>query len=575
MSGVRWLREGYACHQAGDLAAAAQHYRRATRDIKVKADALHGLGLVELQRGRADAAIEALEPAVGLAPRNPAILTNLGHALMAARRPAEATTALRRAAALAPQAETLFNLAFAEQAAGRPLVAEDWYRKTLELEPDHAGALNNLAGLLHSLGRVANAIGFYRRALALAPGDPEVRLNLARALEISGDLEEAGSEAQRLEKARPQDPRPRLLRARIARRKGDTDSAESLLRPLLAEDLADDEACSARKELALVCDQRGASADAFALVEEGNRYRRRQAQRQGLDGRDWLDRIGGYRDVFTAARLAAAPPAAVDDRLPPIFFVGFPRSGTTLMETILATHPDLVTSGEITPLDQVLTAIAPSGLSTDILDALAQLDEDGLAALRAEFWGAAEALFPDLKDGKRLVDKAPFNLVELGLINLLFPAAPVIVAGRDPRDVCLSCFFQDFALSDAVVNFLDIADTARAYMAVDALWQHYRQVLTLPWLSYRYEELVADPSAVAARVFAFLGLTWQKELMQRRGQPSATQFIATPSRDAVARPITTAAVARWRRYELEMAPALKLLQPAVTAMGYDTDAHGS
>lgn len=571
MSGVRWLREGYACHQAGDLTAAAQHYRRAARDMKVKADALHGLGLVELQRGRAETAIEALEPAAGLAPRNPAVLTNLGHALMAAQRPAEATTVLRRAVDLAPQAETLFNLAFAEQAAGRSLAAEDWYRKTLKLEPDHAGALNNLAGLLHSLGRVAEAIDFYRRALSLAPSDQEVRLNLARALEISGELDEARGEAQLLEKARPEDPRPRLLQARIARRNGDIDGAESLLRPLLSEELAEDLACTARKELALGLDQRGAHAEAFALVQEGNRYRRRQAQRQGLDGTDWLARIGGYRDVFTAARLAAAVPAVAEDRLPPIFFVGFPRSGTTLMETILATHPELVTSGEITPLDQVLTALAPSGRSADILDAVAGLDEDGLAALRAEFWRAAEMLFPDMSDGRRLVDKAPFNLVELGLINLLFPTAPVIVASRDPRDVCLSCFFQDFALSDAVVNFLDIADTARSYVAVEVLWQHYRQVLTLPWHAYRYEDLVADPAAVAAQVFTFLGLAWQPELLQRRGQPSSTQFIATPSRDAVARPITTAAVARWRRYQTQMAPALELLQPVVAAMDYDID----
>lgn len=569
MSGMRWLRQGYERHQAGDLAGAADLYRRAARDGRVKADALHGLGLVELQRGQTEAAVEALQRAARLAPKNPALLTNLSHALMTRRRFADAAAVLRQTADLAPEAETLFNLAYAEQAAGEPFAAERDYRRALSLDPGHLPAANNLAGLLQSLGRIDEAVATYRAASAINPNDPEIRINLARALEISGQLPEAADQVSALERAIPHDPRTRLLRARLAHRGGEADVAETCLRPLLDTALPDDLACTVRKELALILDRRGDYAEAFHIASEGNRLRARQAKAQGLDGRGWIRRIVGYRGVFSPERLSQSASISVENREPPVFFVGFPRSGTTLMETILATHEGLVTSGEITPLDHVLSSLAPGGSSDAVLEALAGLDEARIAELRGIFWTAAEALFPGRLNGRRLVDKAPFNLVELGLINLLFPNAPVIVAVRDPRDVCLSCFFQDFTLSDAVVNFLDISDAASAYAAVDALWRHYQECLTLPWMEYRYEDLVADPATQAAAVFQFLGLDWDPAQLVRRGQPGSGQFIATPSRDAVAQPITAAAVQRWRRYEQELAPALAILDPVIKRMGYD------
>ena len=567
MSGQRWLREGFERHQAGDLTAAATLYRRAARDGATKADALHGLGLVELQRGRPEPAIEALERATRLAPRNAAMLTNLGHALLAQQRFADALPVLTRAAELAPQAETHFNMAYAQQAAGQPFAAERSYREALSLEPRHAGARNNLAGLLHSLGRIEDAVSAYREALVLQPDNPDIRINLARAEEIAGDLTAAADTAGALARALPQDPRPQLLLARIARRNGEAESAEQRLRPLLQAALPDDLACTVRKELAVLLDQQGDYAGAFAMAADGNACRRRQAVRQGLDGRDWLRRVGRYADLFASQ---PRPRSVVQDqRQAPVFFVGFPRSGTTLMETILATHPGLVTSGEITPLDHVLRTLAPSGRADDVCTAIAGLDAAATATLRQVFWTAADGLFPGRLADRRLVDKAPFNLVELGLIERLFPDAPVIVAGRDPRDVCLSCFFQDFSLSDAVVNFLDIADAARAYVAVQALWSRYQEHLALPWVHYRYEELVAEPAAVAARIFDFLGLDWQPGRLADRGKRQGGPFIATPSRDAVDRPITATAVARWRRYQDDLEPALPILSDTVRELGYD------
>lgn len=561
INGRTWLRTGYERHQAGDLVEAAKLYRRAARVEGVRADALHGLGLVELQRGRPEAAVEALDRAARLIPDNPAVQTNLGHALMSWGRHQEALAPLRRAVALAPQAETSFNLAYCEQSAGNAFAAERGYRQVLAETPAHSGARNNLAGLLHGMGRVAEATDLYRTVLSDQPGDIEVAFNLALAEEVSGHLDASRELVASILHRQPDEPRALLLQARLDRRAGALDAAAARLTSLVQAELPDDMACSARKELALVLDRQGQYAKAFALVVEGNALRARQARRQGVDGANWLRRLELYQQHFSSHRLSAARENTQAMHAPPVFFVGFPRSGTTLMETILATHPALFTSGEITPLDHVLRALAPSGRLKDLRAALGDLDAGGIDRLRGVFWDAARGLFGDRLADRRLVDKAPFNLVELGLINLLFPDSPVIVAQRDPRDVCLSCFFQDFTLSDAVANFLDISDTARAYVAANALWRHYSQVLTMPTLTYCYEDLVADPAAVSARVFDFLGLQWSDDRLSVESRQAAAHYIGTPSREAVSQPITGSAVARWRRYRAELEPILPILAP--------------
>jgi len=564
------LDTAHALHQAGRLDEAARAYRRAAQAAASRLPALFGLGTLELQRGQPQAAAEQLRKAARLAPADAGVHTNLGHALLQAGDPA-AVAAFRRASDLAgADAGSWFNLGYALQANGRQYEAVTAYQRAADLAPEDPAAHNNLAGVLQEMGRAPAAATHYAAAAAARPNDEAVAFNLCLALDAAGRDAEARTRASALRDRAPANPGPWYLLGRLDRRAGDGEAARSNLEAALARQPDADLAASIHKELALLLDGTGDYDGAFRAAAQGNALKAQSARRRGFDGARWRHRLAGYRARLDAAKLRAWSDRAVpDDGPPPVFFVGFPRSGTTLMETLLAAHPDLITSGEHTPLDYVLRELRPSA-DSDVAAAVAALRPARLDQLRGVFRAASEGLFGDIAAGRRLVDKAPFSLAELGLINGLFPDARVILALRDPRDVVLSCLMQDFTISDATACMLDVAETAALYVETMQLWLHYRQVLTVPTLVYRYEELVAAPGDVGARVFGFLDLDWQPELLDRRGTDGA-QHIGTPSRDAVARPISPRAVGRWRNYERQLAPALPILQPMLAALGYADD----
>jgi len=558
----------HGLHQAGRLDEAVQAYGKAARQPATRLPALFGLGTLELQRGQAKTAVTHLQQAARLAPDHPGVQTNLGHARLQAG-DAGAVDAFRRACELADKDPgNWFNLGYALQTTGRQFEAAEAYARATALAPDDPAAHNNLAGVMQELGRASAAAEHYGTALARLPDDPGIAFNLCLALEAAGQDAEARRHADALRVAAPDDPRPWYLLARLDRRDGDTDAARGNLEAALARQPDNDLGASIHREMALLLDGLGDYDAAFAAARRGNALKTETARRRGLDGRRWRQRLAGYRarlDADLLRRWAARP--LPDDGPAPLFFVGFPRSGTTLVETLLAAHPALLTSGEHTPLDYVLQALELT-TTDDVATVVAGLQSKRLDRLRGVFRWAADGLFGDLADGRRLVDKAPFSLAELGLINGLFPDTRVIVALRDPRDVCLSCLMQDFTLSDATACLLDVESAARLYADTMALWLHYRDALTVPTLAYRYEDLVADPAAVGERLFDFIGLDWQPDLLAQRGTGQA-MHIGTPSRDAVARPISRRAVGRWHNYERHLAPALPVLAPLLAALGYD------
>jgi hypothetical protein len=250
----------------------------------------------------------------------------------------------------------------------------------------------------------------------------------------------------------------------------------------------------------------------------------------------------------------------------PVFFVGFPRSGTTLMEQALAAHPRLRTTGEDSPLTAVVERIGgPGGFAyPDALDTLTPSDAE---ALRALFWRTAESRFGRL-DGAVLVDKLPLNIVHVGLVEALFPTARIVVALRDPRDSCLSCFIQKFHLNDAMANFLDIDKVGAAYAAIMGLWLKQRESLVTPWREYRYEDLVLDFPGTVRGVLDFIGVGWDDAVAGYR-ERSKERVVSTPSYRDVTAPVHGRAVERWRAYADDLAPILPVLQPFVTAFGYD------
>ena len=247
------------------------------------------------------------------------------------------------------------------------------------------------------------------------------------------------------------------------------------------------------------------------------------------------------------------------------FLVGFPRSGTTLLDQILDSHPAIQVMEE----KQVLAELIPK--ATTSLDqyptALANLDDAQAQALRdAYFEGVAQHL--ELNDDMLLVDKMPLSICQMALITRLFPKAKVILAMRHPCDAVLSNFMQQFAINEAMANFFNLPDAVHCYAQVMGLWRKSIDLLPVPYHTLKYESLVDDFEREVRALLEFLELDWDDAVLDYGSHAMSKSVINTPSYQDVTQPINKRARYRWRRYEDKLAPLMDDLAPFIEAFGY-------
>ncbi len=570
---TRALDAAVAAHKAGRIDDAEAGYRRVLADRPDSAEAHFMLGLVHLQKNRPAEAERSLRRAIEIDPGDARYHNNLGKSLLALGRPEAALAAFEAALARLPEFDPArAGRGAALMALDRHEEAEEDLHAVLARRPGHADALASLSVLLIMQNRNAEAAELLRQGLEKCPDDPRLLANLANAREKLNDLDGAERAAARALELEPRLTEPQFSLARIDHRRGRFDRARSRLDALLEKPLREEERLDALFELGAVLDRLGEPAAALAAIDRAKRQIRADPAAQNHSGGQFLARVARCRTWFTRERLhaAAAARARSDADAPdgrgPVFFVGFPRSGTTLMERVLQAHPGVATTEEDSPLAPVRQHLSLSGGYPDVL---ARLEPGELERAAQMFWANAERAVGPL-DGRLLVDKLPLNIVDLGLANVLFPRARVLVALRDPRDVCLSCFMQYFLLNDAMANFLDLRQTARTYAAVMDLWMHYREILSVPFLAYRYEDLIEDFDEVVGRVLDFLGVGWHDDVARYR-EKSLGQAIGTPSYRNVTDPLYGRSVGRWRAYRQQLAPVLDELRPFAAAFGYPED----
>ena len=321
-------------------------------------------------------------------------------------------------------------------------------------------------------------------------------------------------------------------------------------------------------ELGAVLDELGVYDHAFVAFVNAGHEQSKTPPARAVDPDQRFREIDAFRAAVTPDLVGRWAEETFDDTYPPLaFLVGFPRSGTTMTEQILAAHPDVETTDETRLLFDVQRQIAewyPQGAAAG----LAQLTRRQVDKLRARYWKDARALLGDMPRDKLVVDKLPLNLIYAGVINAVFPDARLLVALRDPRDVVLSCFSQSFRMNAAMVNFLHWERTAAFYEKVMGLWLHQRDVLTLPRVEVRYEDTVRDLRGQAERVLDVLDVKWDDAVLSFH-EHAAERSITTPSFQAVTEPVHERAVGRWRNYAKHYPGIMPTLQPFVEAFGYD------
>ncbi len=477
---------------------------------------------------------------------------------------------LREAVRLDPvHGRALYYLGRAEVDLGRRDEGIALLRRAVASAPDRVEYHANLAAALLETGRTGDAIAAAEQALALDGADALAHATIVSAHERSHRLDDALAAAERGLARAPDDDVLALGWARVQQRRGEHDAARARLETVLARSTRPDTTAQAAAQLGEVLDRLGRFREACAAFAAAGRAELERPQARLFD-RDLLGRrIAMYRDGLTAAHLERFAAADLDDGLPaPAILVGFARSGTTMMEQVFAAHPDVVTSDEKPLMKSVRTELGRLFGGSDVPGMIGRLDREQTLALRAAYWRTVEKETGVAPGARLVLDKNPMDIVEIGLINAVFPDARVIVAIRDPRDVCRSCFMQSFTLNEAMINFLSLERTVELYAQTMDLWLHLRPMLTLRVLEVRYEDAARDLEPTARKMLDFFGLDWNEAVLSFHDK-ARRRVISTPSAAQVIEPAHDRSIGRWRSYAEEFAPYLERLQPFVEAFGYE------
>lgn len=310
----------------------------------------------------------------------------------------------------------------------------------------------------------------------------------------------------------------------------------------------------------MVLDKLGEYAEAFKLFVDGNKQLEALYKPHELEKNisEYRDEVAAYYKGFNVdIKGEWCDQSLVDKKLKLIFLIGFPRSGTTLTEQILESHDDITATHEI-PVIPRLSRRIDEVIGRDFMypDDISSLNKNEISLLRKEYISEMEKALPEGVDkDKYLLDKLPLNIVHIGLITRIFPEAKILLALRDPRDVCLSCFMQTFKVNQAMRQFLDIKDTVKFYNVVMNNYFSAKEFLKFEDLETRYEDVVDDLESSAKRLIDFVGVEWDDSVLKYH-QSAMKRQVHTPSYQGVVQPIYKGSIARWRNYEEQLYPAM-------------------
>ena len=498
-------------------------------------------------QGKLDEAIAAYRQAIGIKPDFAEAHSNLGNALRDQGKLDEAIAACRQAIGIKPDyAEAHYNLGNALQDQRKLNEAIIQYRLAIGIKPDFAEAHYNLGTALLDQGRPDEAIAAYRQAIALKPDYAEAHHNLGTALQDQGRLDDA---QQAYLKALVLDPSNAALYVNFANswKFADGDPHLAAMQALEHNDrLSKTERMQLHFALSKAYADLADHGRAFEHMLQGNALKRSQITYDEPATCALFERICA---VFTPTAIKQKEGCG-DPSPVPIFVLGMPRSGTTLIEQILASHPLVHGAGELPTFAAVGSTLrSPDGNAIPYPDFIPALDAAAIRQIGQRYVSELARLAPG---AQHVTDKMPSNFFFVGLIHLALPNARVIHVIRDPVDTCISCFSKLFGAPQD--HTYDLAELGRYYRRYAALMAHWRRVLPSGRiLDVRYEDVVADLEGQAKRIIAHCGLTWNNQCLSFH---RTERVVHTLSARQVRQPIYTSAIGRWRVYEPFLGPLL-------------------
>jgi len=582
------LRQAFVLHQSGDAGGAESLYRKVLAYDRGNVRALSMLGLARIQQGDAEEGIKLMASSLDINPVQPDVLNNLGYSLQLQGKLKEALARFDQAIALVPnytgahfnRGNTLHDMARYEEAVAS-------YGRAISLRPDYADAYVNQGNSLRELKRHDEALACYDKALAVVPLRADIHFNRGLTLQDMGRNEEALASFDQVIALDPDWVDAHTYRASVLMDRGLLAEAEESLKQALKLDAnhlpshvmlstlgSYDEhdpgfgqlcALYERREqlspagrvdlgfaMGKVLEKMGRFDEGFNAYLEGNRLYRSLSSYDDRVENEVVDKITSFftADLFAkCAKASGSLDALPDDRVP-VFIVGMPRSGTTLIEQVLASHPAVFGAGEMETLHGIVqhagSIQGDSSAWGSLLSSFREMGQDYLE----KTWRLA----PDFH---YISDKMPPNYRYLGLIHLMLPNAKIIHAMRDPMDTCFSCYATLFKEQNDFSY--DLETLGRHYLRYARLMEYWHDVLPAGRiLNVRYEDVVSDLESEARRMLDYLGLPWDDACLRFYENRRA---VRTASLSQVRKPIYSASVGRWKRFEKYLGPLQEIIIP--------------
>jgi len=561
---------------------AAVHYQQA---ITIKPDyvkAYANLGFIQRHIGKSTDAISSYQKALHLAPDIAEIYYNLGLSFLDSGDTINATQNLQKALKLnSSYADAWAGLGSVEFFSNNPEKAEEHYVMALNLQSDNVDILCGYNNVLTSMGKNELAMEYANKALSLEPDNIQVLITKSTTLLILGQLDDAIVCCEQILKKHKNHEGAICLAASIYEKKGDIDRAYKYLTPLLKTQPSVKvitNFASISKSLGLVKEaiqymetlleknismpvtlqsklhfSLGKAYDGQKNYEPAfkNFYAANNLKKSTFDITSMRNNIDAQIAIFSsdfAQNLSES--GNLSSR--PIFIVGMPRSGTTLMEQIISSHHNVAAAGELTTINTLAVSIPQTNNSNNsnnyYVNFINQITTEQLNKLAEKYLKHISSINPD---AQHITDKMPSNFMHLGFIQLLFPKARIIHCMRNPLDTCLSCYFQDFARPHPWIY--DLHDIGTVHLEYQRIMNHWKNVLNIPMLEIQYESLVENQEEVSRKIIEFCDLDWDDNCMQFHKNK---RFVKTASYDQVRQPMYKKSVARWKNYKEQIKPLL-------------------
>ena len=578
---------GVALRDQGKLDEAVAAHRQAMWINPEFAEAHSNLGITLRDQGKLDQAVAALREAIRIKPNYAEAFSNLGAALRDQGKLDDAVAALREAIQIRPNLAVLhFNLGAALRDQGKLDEAVAVLREAIRIKPDYAEAFSNLGAGLRDQGKLDEAVAALREAIRIKPNLAVLHFNLSAALRDQGKLDEAVAALREAIRIKPDYPEAHCYLGLVLKQLGRLSEGRAALQdaarlsphnvkyrrylgemlrsvagdPHLATlerlagesaSLSVDDRIELHFALAKAYEDAGWYEKAFRQWLDGNALRRRQLS---YDESATLGALDHAQSLFTAELFRGSQFTGYPSSLP-VFIVGMPRSGSTLVEQILASHPQVFGGGELRYFERIVGELRPIfGDFTNLSAQTPRTTGKDLSEFGARYVAVIERLAPA---ALHITDKMLDNFAFAGLIHLVLPNAAIIHTVRDPVDTCVSCFSQLFTVGHDYAY--DLVELGRYFRHYKDLMAHWRRVLPPGQiLDLDYEDVVADLEGAARRVVAHCGLAWDARCLDFHRTERA---VRTASAVQVRQPLYKSSVGRWRKYEAFLGPLLTELDP--------------